>query len=475
MTTDIAACHHRLKVEMMKKKSLFFRIFLIFTGILILTLILVRHSYRVTIRPAIQNIFLEIGLQQTHAIANDLKRFLQEPIVEVHELKKFLQNAQTRYHAHLNLYRPDGTLQATSQDDESMVETLSLTELKEKIDTPLKLSIPGVVVSLLVDNQHLGFVHYRPIVHFERKVANRFFLFLVLVGSFIIFLIYLVSKSITRPVLSLTRAAHQIGQGDLQHYAPETGPTEFAELAKQFNRMTRRVMNLISSQRDLLAGISHELRSPLTRIRVAVQIMLEKEENEATLAMLNNIATEIENVDHLIGELVTISRLELGQEPISPHKIEPGIFLTQCLDEFNEKLTALPTAGSGVHIEVNCSQDLPSIMVDEIRMKRVLHNLLENAVRYSPHKIIVSLQFQNSTLLIVVRDFGPGLSPPEMENIFRPFYRSQDLNNSRPGLLSGIGLGLYISRQIVLSHGGTLEAQTPDHSSGTEMIIRLPL
>jgi two-component system osmolarity sensor histidine kinase EnvZ len=263
----------------------------------------------------------------------------------------------------------------------------------------------------------------------------------------------ILARRITRPLARLSEAATRVGQGNTPETLPESGPEELASLARTFNRMAFQVKELLANRTTLLAGISHDLRTPLARMRLALE-MLPQDSDPKNIARLGQ---DMEEMNRLIGEFLALSR---GLEKETEQEID----LCQLLQELADH-----ARNEGTQVEW---QAQPSCLVSAgpMALKRILGNLVGNAVRYGagkPITLICECRLQTSVLKVL--DRGPGIPPDQLESVFRPFYR---LESSRSITTGGSGLGLAIARQLAEANGWRIEL-LPREGGGTEARLTL--
>jgi signal transduction histidine kinase len=277
---------------------------------------------------------------------------------------------------------------------------------------------------------------------------------LLAVAVFVMGLSLWIAGIVTRPLRASVTAMEHMAAGDLSHRLPESGGRELREVGRAFNQMADRVEHVLRAEKELMAGISHELRTPLARLRLETEILREHDVPEKRLTAMESDLAEI---DGLIGELLEMSRLSLGERTIA----EDATSLEKVAHAAKERV---PLEGHTVVIE---GPDVP-IAGDHDRLVRVVANLLQNAGKYAPPGTEVRVRVGART--IEVTDRGPGVPPDELGRLFEPFYRGA---RSRSKTATGLGLGLMIARQIVLMHGGTIEAKNlPEGGFG--ITIELP-
>src|SRR5215469_678122 len=286
------------------------------------------------------------------------------------------------------------------------------------------------------------------------SVLVRFGTGLFLVGIFCFWL----ARHITRPVVQLREAAGQIADGRLSTRvspALHKRRDEIGVLGQYFDRMAERIESLVAGQQRLLSTVSHELRSPLTRLSLAAGLLRQCSPEE-TEDYLDRIELETEQLDKLISQLLTLSRIESGADT-GPRKED--IDLANLVQEIAVDGNFEAQARSCLV----CVGPLDSCVItgapDQIR--RAIENVVRNAIRYtkghSQVEIIMRREgtLPSATAVIRVRDYGPGVPDSELSKIFQPFYR---VTSTDGFATNGTGLGLAITERIVCMHGGTVRA-----------------
>jgi signal transduction histidine kinase len=263
---------------------------------------------------------------------------------------------------------------------------------------------------------------------------------------------YPVVRRLTRRLESLKLGVERFGSGQLDHRVEVSGRDEVAAVASSFNRAASRVEALVHSNRSLLANASHELRSPLARMKMAVS-MLDEVPSAQREKLKREIETNVGELDALVEELLLASRLDASE---SIDRRDAVDLLALAVEE-----------GSRVEAEV----DGPSLQVrgDERLLRRALRNLLENARRYGGAEVTVELARSSAGAEVRVCDRGPGVPESLRERIFEPFYRL-------PGhaeQAGGVGLGLSLVRQIAQRHGGSVRCESRQ-GGGSCFVLAVP-
>jgi signal transduction histidine kinase len=263
---------------------------------------------------------------------------------------------------------------------------------------------------------------------------------------------YPVVRRLTRRLERLQAQVDALGAGDLQARVPVEGKDEVADLALSFNRAAGRIARLVEAQRSVLAAASHELRSPLTRIRMGLELLscVERPELKARLSQ------DIADLDEMIGELLLASRLDALDQLERSEEIDLLALLAEESSRTGAEVSGEPVVVQG----------------DPRMLRRMLRNLLENARRYAAGSVVeASLTVVDPEhVRIQVADRGPGVVEEERERIFEPFYRTAAMRGSS----DGVGLGLALVRQIARHHRGTVRC-LPRDGGGTCFEVELPL
>ncbi len=277
----------------------------------------------------------------------------------------------------------------------------------------------------------------------------------------VVLLCWGLARYLTAPLRSLEQAVVRFGKGDFSARAASTRGDELGRLARTFDQMAERIQALLGSQRRLLLDISHELRSPLTRLGLAVELARSGSDREAAL---DRIQKEADRLNALVGELLTITRAEADPGSMRFGLVRLDDLLRDIVDVCSVEASAHETG-----LEVG---DFPQATIegDEELLRRALENVIRNAVRYAPPgtQVEISLEKTSNDLCIRVRDHGPGVPESSLPHLFEPFYRVQGDRSRASG---GTGLGLAIARRAVDLHHGKITARNAQPGLAIEMIL----
>ena len=265
---------------------------------------------------------------------------------------------------------------------------------------------------------------------------------------------YPIVRRLTKRLETLELGVKQWGDGDLSLRLPEQGHDEVAVLAQGFNVAAQRVQALLLSHKALLANASHELRSPLTRIRMGLELM----GSQPSPVFKDEIERNIQELDQLIDEILLASRLDASEADLGT--LEPvdmaGLAAEEC---------------ARANADLDAGDDAPALLVNGVNklLRRVVRNLLENARRHAAGRATVTLRQSSGRVVLTVCDNGPGVPAELRERIFEPFYRLPGATE-RDG---GVGLGLALVQSIVQRHGGTVRCEG-HAASGACFVVNLP-
>lgn len=291
--------------------------------------------------------------------------------------------------------------------------------------------------------------------------------FLGSVSGLLIFLAVLtipLARAVTRPLEQLTATAAALGRGDLSARTGLERSDEIGDLARAMDEMASRLAGLLARERELLADISHELRTPMARIRVALE--LQAEEEGGLGPFLEGVEEDLAELEKLVSDVLTSARLDLteGEAGFSMERetIELGQLARDGADRIRRR-----HAGRSVAV---ISDGPCEVTVDATLVRRVVENLLSNAVRYSEAGAPVEVEITSRPPTVEVRDRGVGLDPADLPRLFEPFFRA---DRSRARATGGVGLGLTLCKRIVEAHGGHIEAE-PRDGGGAVFRFTLP-
>ena len=281
------------------------------------------------------------------------------------------------------------------------------------------------------------------------STSARLFGLWITVPAFVVIIISLIFlKNQTRPITALAKAAEKFGRGENVDEFKPSGAAEIRQAGFEFDRMRKRIIRHLNQRSEMLSGISHDLRTPLTRMKLQIEFIKDK-------SLTKKLSEDINEMEKMLNEYLQFTSSSFMEK-------DELFNLSDLMDEIigkynNENIT---------------KEILPSVYLNGRKnlIKRCLNNLLENSIKYG-NKINIELQKKKTSLIIKVEDDGPGIAESEYDNVFKPFYK---INKGRADSKSSVGLGLSIASDIVRSHGGNIKLNK-SNLNGLEVKIFLPV
>ncbi len=289
---------------------------------------------------------------------------------------------------------------------------------------------------------------------------------LLAIGLALLLAVFL-SRTLTRPIRELTLATQMVASGGAAHQVPVRSRDELGQLANSFNLMSKDLSRSLELRRQMTADIAHELRTPISIILGHAEAV-----HDGVLPPSSEtfeiVREEAERLEHLVEDLRTLSMADAGELKLT---LQP-----YGMDELlhgAERAYAHQARQKNITLSTQVAADLPQLEVDAKRMREVINNILDNALRYTPEggQISLSAGLVDGQVEIRVKDTGPGLAPDELDKVFERFYRTETSRTREEG---GSGLGFAIARSIVERHNGRIWAES-QLGQGLAVIIRLPV
>ncbi len=463
----------------MNPGRLYLKIFLSFLAVLIVTEILVFSMFLLSARRVFQSHLVQ-NVGSKMLVARD---YMQETIDRTpgmdqaagKPLQSLIDRLAKIYDADVWLTGPTGTVLVKSfqGDVPAGVEDIAAREGKlpkrrgffsdfsrEEDFGAYKLyhrfgrnSVSYAVIPLRIGSGGTGDLH----VLFNNRKWERispeakFALELLAIGVVIALLIIPVSRLITKPIDRLKNSALHIAGGDLSYRADVTGKDEIGELGRSFNHMADKLERMIRGGRELTANISHELRSPLARIRIAEELLrecIDRDDYGECASHLNAIQEDIEEMDRLIGRILVLSKLDIHEQPLKRERFDLRGLMHDLLERFKPAMER-----SRLAVTEDLSFDAP-FSGDREALAGALSNILDNVVKFATPggDVLVDMHSEPGGVEIGVANPCIPLAEGDLAGIFEPFYRAND------SPARGSGLGLAITRKIIEKHGGSIHA-----------------
>ncbi len=299
-------------------------------------------------------------------------------------------------------------------------------------------------------------------------LRDRMLLYFVVAALGVVVLSLFISRWITRPVAALTAGIKQMSKGDFTGRVRVSGGGEMARLAETFNQMSERLENLEQSRNQFVSNASHELKTPLSTMKILLESLIYQDDMDPTLRreFMMDINKEIDRLNQVIGDLLTLVHIDSQKMRLRREMM----LLSVAVKEAVRRLAPL-ASDRGQEIEVALHNDC-EMFADPAKLQQVMYNLIDNAIKYTLDggKIRVSLELIGRDAVLKVSDNGVGIPKADQPHIFDRFYR---VDKARSRDTGGTGLGLSIVQQIVRLHGGTIDVQS-EPEKGTTFTIELP-
>jgi len=278
--------------------------------------------------------------------------------------------------------------------------------------------------------------------------ARIFALWITLPGLLLIMIAVVFLKNQTRPIVNLAKAAEKFGKGEFVKEFRPSGAREIRQAAYEFDKMRKRITIHLNQRSEMLSGISHDLRTPLTRLKLQLSFLKQQD-------LAKKMSGDIEEMERMLNEYLEFSRYQKNEE-------------TE-MANVNEVIKKIVEKYEGKEININLEENL-KINMRLNSFKRCLINLIDNGLSYGK-KIEIFAKKTVNNIIIFIDDNGPGISEKEYQNVMKPFYR---IDKSRGQNKSGVGLGLSIANDIIRSHGGNISLEKSP-LNGLRVKISLPL
>ena len=278
--------------------------------------------------------------------------------------------------------------------------------------------------------------------------ARIFALWITVPPIIMVFISLIFLKNQTRPITNLAKVAERFGKGEeIEEFKP-SGASEIRQAGYEFDKMRKRIVRHLNQRSEMLSGISHDLRTPLTRMKLQIAFIKDKE-------LSNKLADDINEMEKMLNEYLQFTSSSYLEKNEHFNLIE---LIEKIIEQYNNKHISLKVSSK---IFINGRKNL---------IKRCINNLIDNAIKYSD-KVNVEIASSNNNVFIKIEDNGPGIPVEEYSNVFKPFYK---IDKGRAGSKSSVGLGLSIASDIIRSHGGNIKLEKSS-MNGLGVKIFLPV
>ena len=394
------------------------------------------------------SLWIKTNIGMTRALVGEIKTFIDSYNREGAD-KNFVENTFEEY-SEIDVVYFENKIFSESMNEKwySPVDRSLRRELKSKnliywFDTSKFKN----TVNLKIQKQNGYFEFFIPRERLTSTSVRIFTLWITLPAILIVAIAIIFLKNQTRPIKKLAEASKRFGRGEnIEEFVP-SGASEIRQAGYEFEKMRKRILRHLNQRSEMLSGISHDLRTPLTRMKL--QLALIKDKN-----LIDRFSNDIDEMEKMLNEYLQFSS-ESNKE--KTEEFEINSLIQSIISSFSNNLI---TFNRGDEFLFNGRK---------LSIQRCLNNLIENSTKFA-NKIEINFQKLKSNIIIHIEDDGPGIPIQERENVFKPFYK---IDKSRSKESSSVGLGLSISSDIIRSHGGKIELADSKYG-GLKVIISLP-
>ncbi|MDC3060797.1 ATP-binding protein [Candidatus Pelagibacter sp.] len=422
-------------------KQLFYR------GLLIVALPIIILQITISI-VFFDSLWIKTNIGMTRALVGEIKTFIESYNLEGSD-REFLESTfEDNLNIDVRYFQNDKFLDEMKEKWYSPIDRSLRRELKSKdlvywFDTSKFKN----KVNLKIQNKNDYFEFFIPRERLTSTSVRIFALWITLPAILIVAIAIIFLKNQTRPIKKLAEISKKFGRGeDIGEFVP-SGASEIRQAGYEFEKMRKRILRHLNQRSEMLSGISHDLRTPLTRMKL--QLALIKDKN-----LINRFSNDIDEMEKMLNEYLQFSS-ESNKE--QTEKFELNELLKEIISNFDNSMIKF-NIGEKIYFNGR-----------KLLIQRCLNNLIENSIKFS-NLIEINFQKLKSNILIIVEDNGPGIPISERENVFKPFYK---IDKSRSENSSSVGLGLSISSDIIRSHGGKIDL-SDSKMGGLKVIISLP-
>lgn len=460
----------------MKIKKLYIKIFISFIFLLAVSEILIFGVFKalyekqidIEVNRELQNYFFETVYLFRDVVEEKIQNRSDLPANKNPELKKIVKKLSDKYDLSIWMEIPGIGQVSFTEDKIPDITQIADDNLKDAGDFSYKIRMgkEGTVYIKIPIKMHAGKEGFIFVFHKREPFFHRlpFIKGLLLIGICLAFLLYPFSRVITQPLKKLTRSVYTFAEGDLSHRVRIKTKDEIGRLAESFNRMAAKIEGMIKGTKEMTANISHELRSPLARIRIAQEMLAKKlnSHDKDINKYLKSIEDEIEEMDLLLGQVLNLTKMDI-RDKAEKEDIDVGNIVSEIIKSYETVFDK-----RGISTTVNIVDD--SLITKAVRddIKTIFRNIIDNASKYTTEngRISVELDKSDNSICAVISNTCENLNEDELLNILRPFYRS-----SADNTVPGYGLGLAITKKILDTCSGNIEFQNTNEGLAVKITI----
>ena len=276
--------------------------------------------------------------------------------------------------------------------------------------------------------------------------ARIFALWITVPAIIMVFISLIFLKNQTRPITNLARVAEKFGKGEMIEEFKPSGAAEIRQAGYEFDKMRKRIERHLNQRSEMLSGISHDLRTPLTRMKLQMAFIKDDETK-------NKLTEDVDEMEKMLNEYLQFTSSSYSEKD---EQFDLANLISEIVTRYNNKNISTNISS---RIYINGRKNL---------IKRCINNLIDNSIKYAD-KVFVELKKNNNNIFIKIEDDGPGIPEKEFENVFKPFYK---IDKGRADAKSSVGLGLSIASDIIKSHGGNIKLEkSPMNGLGVKIFL----
>ena len=379
---------------------------------------------------------------------------------EVKTLYEIYQSDQASKQEILDIYNKNFDFVVRLKENE-----IFPTKIPERWYSPMDRSLRRELKSAFPNSYWFDTTSYKEVVYLKIKYGNGFLqiffpkdkiapasarifaLWITFPGLLLIFIAIVFLKNQTRPIVNLAKAAEKFGKGEYVKEFRPSGAKEIRQAAYEFDRMRKRISIHLNQRSEMLSGISHDLRTPLTRLKLQLALLKQQD-------LAKKMSDDIEEMERMLNEYLEFSRHQKNEET---ETVDLNNLIKDVIQKYQDK-----------EIDTNLDEN-QKINMRPNSIKRCLFNLIDNGLSYGKKVNVLTKKTLNN-IIIIIDDNGPGIPESEYQNVMKPFYR---IDKSRGQNTSGVGLGLSIANDIIRSHGGNISFEKSP-LNGLRVKVSLP-
>lgn len=427
------------------RRSLFLKLVLVYTGTMVVLMLTVGLIFHLTFdRPSLFETPLGKHMQR---YVNSLADELGDP-PQYEKARHLVQELGVQIRV--------STPKQEWATDTSIPPTTALTERAPTATRPQRFGRYRDYFFALLVRQEVRYTFLFPREPFRRG-NRRALVWLATVIGLILGGSYFVVRWLFRPLHWLNNGVQEIARGNFAYEAPVRSDDELGRLTASFNHMTTRVRQMVHAREQLLLDVSHELRSPLTRMKVALEFVQEQPVRE-------QLQRDIRELETMVTELLEAERLSSHHGGLVKAEVDLVRFVRDVVDTYQGRQPA---------VRLVAAPESLWLPIDADRLHIALRNVIDNALKASPAAgppVEIRVQRDTSAVHVSIRDYGPGIASEDQTRVFEPFYR---VDRSRGRDTGGYGLGLSLTKKILLAHGGDILLSS-DPGQGSKFTLQLP-